>query len=783
MYAKVWDVLDVVTLVACSEFCLQFDWDFEAFVTEQLRESRRRRTGQEYPFTFKQVKGKLTDLARSDLDPTRQTKEYPRYDEIIAKGSACFPRLARELRPQIDLELERFRELYPLPQPQGAQLPDTEGITSNVRDVLLEENSELPDRRLMEVSSTPRKLSNTVSFSHKPSHVPTPKTVVASSKSHNRIEIRKGYSPGNGAWQRSQILDHQHDATGRLEILWEEDVTTLRGQIADLEREKERLLAMLQIFDNAQQQSESSGHDPKVSQLRVYQQDIWTLQQLNIDLESVADFFKLEATESRAFQTEHIDKSMEQIQTELESILGNCDTTNLQVNRALEHGSDLEALLLSCLKLHKTPEHLDSRLKECISQFEVPILVRAVVLAALNDWVFNASFPPFMREGSTSLFLKSIEEIALEHRDWAWLRNLETAAYSRFLERSEFKEGLLPMKSRLLADRLSNATASFITPITSEISRDDKPKAIDSILESLHARYIKLFSAGLKFKAATAVTDNKYEFVLKLPGTLIGEQSQEQIPRSTHTTQERSRIADKERSWFHASLRVYDAGPANWLNPRTDAIIQTDNFVSGISKTNNKCIYHKDIAIKISDIREDRSGLETHRTIGRSGSQLLSALFTVQFNDPDTRPNSYNRIDDALEQKMSRSSQNLTNNPSNREPDQHQAADTSAKQIAAPQRQRDNDNGSQPDLTPVADPYQMDPGVSKTNAGATKSKRGIRRSTIDRPGTAGAFVCSACGTPLSTSDILRRHEKNGTCFDNRDRFWIADSSCRIMSTM
>jgi hypothetical protein len=37
-------------------------------------------------------------------------------------------------------------------------------------------------------------------------------------------------------------------------------------------------------------------------------------------------------------------------------------------------------------------------------------------LAALNEWVFKTSFPPFMSEGSTSLFLKSIEEIALEHR-------------------------------------------------------------------------------------------------------------------------------------------------------------------------------------------------------------------------------------------------------------------------------------------------------------------------------------------------------------------------------
>jgi hypothetical protein len=172
---------------------------------------------------------------------------------------------------------------------------------------------------------------------------------------------------------------------------------------------------MLQNSDNARQHRESAGQDPKESQFRVYHQQIWELQQLNMDLKGAADFFKLDASQKRSLQDENIDESMEQIQSELESILGNCDTTNLQLSMAIEHGSDLEALLLSCLDLHKAPENLNLRLKECISQFEAPVLVRALVLAALNDWVFNTAFPPFMSEGATCLFLKSIEELALEH--------------------------------------------------------------------------------------------------------------------------------------------------------------------------------------------------------------------------------------------------------------------------------------------------------------------------------------------------------------------------------
>jgi hypothetical protein len=133
-------------------------------------------------------------------------------------------------------------------------------------------------------------------------------------------------------------------------------------------------------------------------------------------LENTAEFFKLDPSESRSLRIEDIDNSMDQIRSVLESILGDCDTTNLQLNTTIEPGSDLEVLLLSSLDLHKTPEHLKSHLKEYISQIEAPVILRTLVLAALQDWVFNTSFPSFMTEGATSLLLKSMEEIIMDHR-------------------------------------------------------------------------------------------------------------------------------------------------------------------------------------------------------------------------------------------------------------------------------------------------------------------------------------------------------------------------------
>jgi hypothetical protein len=191
----------------------------------------------------------------------------------------------------------------------------------------------------------------------------------------------------------------------------------LYGKIEDLEKRNERLVAGQQIFDNARQKSESSGQDPQESQFRTYLQQLWNLDQLNMNLQNKARFFELGHTQKRSLQAEDIDNTIDKIQSKLQSILDSCDTTTLQLNTAIHPGSDFEALLLSSLDLHHTPQDIEQRLKECISQFEVPVIVRTLVLAAFQDWVFNTSFPPFMGEGATSLFLKSLEEVIMDHSE------------------------------------------------------------------------------------------------------------------------------------------------------------------------------------------------------------------------------------------------------------------------------------------------------------------------------------------------------------------------------
>ena len=161
--AKVWDLFDIIILLAWLDFCIERKTDFDQDVVRLLRESRKQRTGQEYPFTMKQVVDKLTDLARNDSGS--RIKVYPRLKEIYTRGSACFPRQAKEIRLEIDLALEQFRETHHDSNPQEARRSNREGNVANATDAPSEENSKLPDRHIGEVSSMPRRVSNTVRLS------------------------------------------------------------------------------------------------------------------------------------------------------------------------------------------------------------------------------------------------------------------------------------------------------------------------------------------------------------------------------------------------------------------------------------------------------------------------------------------------------------------------------------------------------------------------------------------------------------------------------------------
>jgi hypothetical protein len=166
MAGKIWIPSDLVLLIAWLEFCLQNGFNFETTIIERLRESRKRQTGQEYPFAWKQVTDKLVDLARRDKDPKGYTKDYARIDEILLKGSNCFPHRARELQSQIDVAVEQFQQSYARSEPQNANGTSQKPSERNEREARLPEDSESAEGHAREALPAPRLFPNLVSISY-----------------------------------------------------------------------------------------------------------------------------------------------------------------------------------------------------------------------------------------------------------------------------------------------------------------------------------------------------------------------------------------------------------------------------------------------------------------------------------------------------------------------------------------------------------------------------------------------------------------------------------------
>jgi hypothetical protein len=368
---------------------------------------------------------------------------------------------------------------------------------------------------------------------------------------------------------------------------------------------------------------------------------------------------------------------------------------------------------------------------------------------------------------------------------WAWLRNFETAAYSRFLERPEFKECLLPRRSRLLADRLRKVTATFLIPVSPDGNGCvDGSNTLNAILGRLHFQFIELFSAGLKFKAATAATDNRYEFVIHRLGTLSFEKGAKQVSANTSTMNGRfQRIGT---SWLHASLKVYDAGPANLLNPQYDAIVQTNNFVPRISKAKCLCIFSKEITIEKSETRLAHWNLQTRSPFDTSvrsqRENLPQILPTSQSNSPDVPSSDFNAIDDTLQQRMSGSAQAASVKATDNRREQPATESSLGKRTSQTQALFDEDNDSSSDFTLVGE-------AEADIASAEQEAIAVDILAIDAEGDASgrnkaSCACFTCGAKLSCKASLVRHEKNSKSHNDQKLAALStDLNSRIMLPM
>jgi len=198
------------------------------------------------------------------------------------------------------------------------------------------------------------------------------------------------------------------------------------------------------------------------------------------------------------------------------------------------------------------------------------------------------------------------------------------------------------------------------------------------------------------------------------------------------------------------------------LNPQSDAIVQTNNFVPRISKAKCRCIFSKDITIEKSETRLALWNLQTRSPFGtsvRSQRENLPRIpSTRQSNNPDVPSSDFNAMDDTLQQRMSGSTQAASVKATDNRSKRTTTESSLGKRTSQTEALFDEDNDSSSDLTRVSD-------AEADIASAEQEAMTSDIPAIDAGGDASgrnkaSCICSACGTKLSSKTALLRHEKN-----------------------
>lgn len=119
-----WPPPRLIVLIAWLDYCLQVGISFLATVEDHLRQQREQHPTEHFgaeDATIEQIKQKLSHLARSCVVPKYQ-KPFPSRDDVLKKGSVCFPGLDSVIKEGVDATLARYQSENQTQSPSHTQL-------------------------------------------------------------------------------------------------------------------------------------------------------------------------------------------------------------------------------------------------------------------------------------------------------------------------------------------------------------------------------------------------------------------------------------------------------------------------------------------------------------------------------------------------------------------------------------------------------------------------------------------------------------------------------------
>ncbi|KAF7924993.1 uncharacterized protein EAE98_007081 [Botrytis deweyae] len=619
MTPLIWKEEDDIELLAWIDFCKLQKVGTEEDTLDYMIEHSR--------FTSRDVvKEHLSELWERYGDQSEDSDQTMSLVDMISKGSAYMTKLPGEMRESIRTKVDgnSSDSLMLLIIAKMGDNRKLKKATKNLRGL----SSTEEDQRGLKRSKKAEKADDDLPPSKKPrsskakisaktieadivngvvkSRLPTQKPATTSTEAAvcNGGELTRAksqafqYEPlgqtANGdSWpKRLRSLENKHNQEiAQMQELWQAESEKLsimeakaQGTIRDLRAQLKHLNEARRVRQEEEQRALES--DAYVSlETRQFEdlEEIYRLTKENREMHKFSEFADLDLPGTLNIAHDTIDEAIDQIQFELSSISCHHINTPQPFPKIFSIPSDLRNLLYSAFNSDIETAIGRNEVGIITKKFGAQVCIRALVLAALRDWVFMSRFPNFAP--SNPRILSSYRHIISSLGGESKLSSLDIAAHRALIEGKWLKEESIPKRATDLAARFSNAVAPLFasTPYSAEDGLFHTWGEHSECWKDRRAHLQEIFQTALTLKADSVVTKSRYGFTIYPPGTTFA---------GDETDVEETSRPKSGSSWMHASFHIYDAEIIG--NSNQSALVQTENFVK-VSEARASAKYSKDL--------------------------------------------------------------------------------------------------------------------------------------------------------------------------------------------
>ncbi|KAM0155040.1 hypothetical protein ACHAQE_006941 [Botrytis cinerea] len=649
----IWNKEDDIRLLAWIDFCKLQKVGAKEDTLDYMSEYSR--------FTSDAVKEHLSELWEKYGDQSKDSNQAMPLVDMINKGSAYMTKLPGEMRESIRAKVDsnsgdslmlliiskmadNIKQKKATKKPRD--LPSTEeddrGLKRSKGTEKADEDlppSKKPRSSRDEISA--RTFQDNIVNGVEKSRLPTQKSSTTSAEAtvcnsgeftRARAQVLQYDSLDQGlngdSWsKRLRSLKNKHNQEiTQMQELWQAESEKLSIKQAEAQGTIRDLRAQLKHLNEAQmarqeEEQRAFKSDANISlETRQFEdlEEIYRLTKENREMHKFSEFADLDLPGSLNLGHDMIDDAMDQIQFELSSISCHHVNTPQLLPKIFSIPSDLRNLILSAFNSDIDTAIGRNEVETITKKFGAQICIRALVMAALRDWVFMSRFPNFAP--SNPRILSTYRHIISSLCGESKLSSLDIAAHRALIEGNWLREESIPKRATDLAARFSNGVAPLFA-ITSNNEEDGLFHTWGEHLEcwkDRRAHLQEIFQTALTLKADSVVTKSRYGFAIYPPGTtFVGDGT---VVKETS----RPKIGS---NWIYASFHIYDAVVIG--NSKQSTLVETENFVK-LPKARASAKYSKDLLFpkrlpevvsgRITEVAE--TPIPKHKTAGQSKAIL-----------------------------------------------------------------------------------------------------------------------------------------------------------------